>query len=54
MLITLGNKERENAMNDLKERLQRMSPYEVMKKNADMVEDLKRIQKGTPLGIYVK
>ena len=54
MLMTLGNKERENAMNDLKERLQRMSPYEVMKKNADMVEDLRRIQKGTPLGIFVR
>ena len=53
MLITLGNRERDNAMNELKERLLRMSPYEVMKKNADMADDLRRLQKGVPLGIYV-
>lgn len=54
MLISLGNRERDNAMNDLKERLQRMSPYEIMKKNADMADDLRRLQKGVPLGIYVR
>lgn len=52
-LMTYGNRERENAMNDLKERLLRMSPYETMKKNADMVDDMLRIQKKVPLGIYV-
>ena len=52
-LMTLGNRERDNAMNDLKERLLRMSPYEIMKKNADMADDLRRLQKGVPLGIYV-
>jgi hypothetical protein len=39
-------------MNELKERLQRMTPYEVMKKQAEMVQSMKEIQKGTPLGIY--
>lgn len=53
MLITLGQRERDNALNELKERLQRMSPYEVMKKQSEMVQSMKEIQKGTPLGIYV-
>lgn len=53
MLLNLGQRERENAMNELKERLQRMTPYEVMKKQAEMVQSMKEIQKGTPLGIYV-
>lgn len=53
MLISLGQRERENAMNELKERLQRMTPYEVMKKQAEMVQSMKEIQKGVPLGIYV-
>lgn len=52
-LLTMGQKERENAMNELKERLQRMTPYEVMKKQAEMVQSMKEIQKGTPLGMYV-
>ena len=53
MLLNLGQRERENAMNELKERLQRMTPYEVMKKQAEMVQSMKEIQKGTPLGMYV-
>jgi hypothetical protein len=53
MYLTMAQRERENAMNELKERLQRMTPYEVMKKQAEMVQSMKEIQKGTPLGIYV-
>ena len=53
MLINFAQRERENAMNELKERLQRMTPYEVMKKQAEMVQSMKEIQKGTPLGMYV-
>ena len=53
MLLNLGQRERESAMNELKERLQRMTPYEVMKKQAEMVQSMKEIQKGTPLGMYV-
>jgi hypothetical protein len=51
-LINLGQKERETAMSELRERLQRMTPYETMKKQAELVQSMKEIQKGTPLGIY--
>ncbi len=51
-LITMGQKERENAINELKERLQRMTPYETMKRQAELVQSMKEVQKGTPLGIY--
>lgn len=53
MLITLGQNMREKALNDLKERFQRMMPNEVLKRQAEMVESMKQIQKGVPLGIYV-
>ena len=53
MLMTLGQKERENAMTALKERLERMSPYEVMKKQGELVDDMKKALSGVPLGIYV-
>ena len=49
----MAQREREGALNELKERLQRMTPYEVMKKQAEMVQSMKEIQKGVPLGIYV-
>ena len=37
-LISMGQKERETALNELKERLQRMTPYETMKRQAELVE----------------
>ena len=52
MYLNMAQRERDNALNELKERLQRMTPYEVMKKQAEMVQSMKEIQKGTPLGIY--
>lgn len=52
MYLNMAQRERDNAMNELKDRLQRMTPYEVMKKQAEMVQSMKEIQKGTPLGIY--
>ena len=39
-------------MTELTERLQRMTPYETMKKQAELVQSMKEVQKGTPLGIY--
>lgn len=51
-LISMGQKAQETALNELKERLQRMTPYEVMKKQAELVESMKTVQKGVPLGIY--
>lgn len=52
-LMSYGNKEKEAALRSLDERLQRMSPYEVMKKQAELVQSMIQIQKGTPLPIMV-
>lgn len=53
-LISMGQRERDNALKTLDERLQRMSPYEVMKKQAEMVQSMREVQRGIPLGIYVR
>lgn len=52
-LMTYGNKEKESAMRVLDERLQRMSPYEVMKKQAELVQNMLQAKKGVPLPIMV-
>ena len=52
-LMSFGNKEKEAALRSLDERLQRMSPYEVMKKQAELVQSMIQAQKGTPLPIMV-
>lgn len=52
-LMSLGQKEREKAETALKERLQRMSPYETMKRQGELVDSMLQAQKGVPLGIYV-
>lgn len=52
-LMTLGQKERETAMNTLKERLTRMNPYETMKKQAELVESMLQIKKAKPLEMMV-
>lgn len=53
-LMTFGNEERKLVMQELKERLERLTPYSMMEKQAKMVEDIKTIKKGTPLGIMVR
>lgn len=52
MMITNGQKLLEKTENELKERLQRMTPYETMKRQAELVQSMKEVQKGVPLGIY--
>jgi hypothetical protein len=49
MLIQFSKDEKTNAITELKERLQRLSPYEVAKRDADLVESITKIRKGTPL-----
>lgn len=51
MLLNLANQERQETMQKLEERLTRMSPYEVMKKQAELVESMMQAKKGVPLGI---
>jgi len=52
MLIQQGKEEYENAMKDLKERLERMRPDKLMEIQANLVENNLKIQQKTPLGIY--
>jgi hypothetical protein len=49
MLMEFARNERNTAVTELKERLQRLSPYEVAKRDADLVESITKIRKGTPL-----
>ena len=51
--IDLGTQMREQTYTDLKERLEAMLPWNIMKNQADMTESLLKIQTGKPLGLYV-
>ena len=51
--MTYGQRERDNALNTLKERLERLSPYYTMQKQAELVDNSIKALKGTPLGLYI-
>lgn len=53
-LMTYGNNERKRVLDELTERLKRMSPVEMMKQTADLTESLKKIRSGVPLPIIVR
>lgn len=53
MLINQGQEEYKSAMEDLTKRLERMSPYEVMKRNAEMVDNQFKIAAGKPMQMIV-
>ena len=53
MLLNMARTEKENALKSLDERLQRLSPYETMKKQSQLVQDIIATKKGVPLGIYM-
>ena len=53
MLLTQGKEMYDNAMKDLTERLTRMSPYEVTKRNAEMVDNQFKIASGKAMGMIV-
>ena len=52
MLINQGQKEYDAAMDELTKRLERMSPYEIMKKNAELAQNMVEILKQKPMGIF--
>lgn len=54
MLLNLGKEQREEAMKNLREWLQRLDPYAQIEKQAGMIDNLIKVRKGVPLGIYVK
>lgn len=49
----LADNEEKTTMDELKERLRMMDPYEVMKKQAELVQSMMDAKRGVPLGIYV-
>ena len=51
--VNVGQMEGENAIGCLDERLQRMNPYEVMKRQAELVDSMIQAKKGTPLPLMV-
>ena len=48
MLLDQGKQEKEQTMTELKERLERMLPWNMMKNQADMVENLTNVLKAKP------
>lgn len=53
MLLNQGKELHDTTLNDLKERLQRMLPANIMKNYADMSDSLMNILKNKPLGMYI-
>ena len=53
MLMNYGNTERKDTLAQLKERLERLSPYYTMQKQAELVDNNIKALKGIPLPIYV-
>lgn len=53
MLLNQGKELKDSTMNDLKERLKSMLPWELMKNYADMSESLNKILQYKPLGLFV-
>jgi hypothetical protein len=53
MLLDLGKTEKERIYADLKERLEAMLPWNVMKNNAEMLDSLMDVLNKKPLGLYM-
>ena len=53
MLLTQGQQEWEKTMEKLTQRLERMSPVNMMKSQSELAQSLNDINKFVPLGIYV-
>lgn len=49
MLLNQGEKEYEDTMKQLDERLERMSPYNVMKNQAELADNMAKVLSGKPL-----
>lgn len=54
MLKEEAQKERDDVFNELKERLENLLPWNMLKNQADMADSLANILKHKPLGLYVK
>ena len=54
MLLTMGKEVKQEAMQNLREWLNRLSPFEQIAKEAELVGNLVKTLKAVPLGVYVK
>jgi hypothetical protein len=54
IFLDQGKSEKETVLNELKERLDRMLPWNLMKNQGDLNEQLIRVLKNKPLGLYVR
>lgn len=54
IFLEQGKSEREAALNELKERLDRMTPWNLMEKQGTLNEHLNKVLKSKPLGLYVR
>ena len=54
IFLEQGKSEKETVLNELKERLERMLPWNLMEKQANLNEQLIKVLKNTPLGLYVR
>lgn len=54
IFIQMGQREKDAALQDLKERLERLSPQAMIQREAEMVENTKKARSGTPLKWYVR
>ena len=54
MLLEQGKSEKETVLNELKERLERMTPWKLMENQATMNEQLIKVLKNKPLGLFVR
>ena len=52
MMLTQGKDIKDSVLTDLKERLQRMLPWNIMKNQADMSDSMMKILANKPLGLY--
>lgn len=52
-LFSQGEKIKSDTLTDLKDRLQKMLPWELMKNYADMTESLNKVLQHKPLGMFV-
>ena len=52
-LMDIGKTEKERVFSELKERLEAMLPWNVMKHYEEMTDSLNNILKHKPLGLYV-
>lgn len=53
-LIQMGQREKDAALTDLKERLERMSPQAMLQREAEMTKSIIETRKGVPLKWYVR